>query len=102
MARGTDEVKLSDDDLPDSEVKGGPGIEEETEHGLVEAVDGVIDSLGQEEDTEFMAHPRTEELRVRLCFRPLSHGQLSDVNVKGFCGERTGQNCPITGCCEMK
>ena len=91
VSRCTDQMELPGDDLPDSEVKGTPGVQKETEERGIKAVDGVRDGLGEEESTELVTHARAEELSLSLGLRPVRDRDLPDVEVEAFCDERAGR-----------
>ena len=71
VSSGSDEVELSDDNLPDSEVESRPCIKEETEDRLVVVFHGMMAGLSEEKSAKFMTFISPKKLGLRLSFRPL-------------------------------
>ena len=84
VASGPDQMKFSDDDLSDCKVKSRPCIQEEAIDGAVVVLDGVVDSFGEKECTKFMTRVNTKKLGFWLSLRPVTEGELSNIEVEGF------------------
>ena len=71
------------------------GVKKQQEYWLLGDKLGVLNCFSDEKRDQLMTGPFTLILGLSLNFVSLFNLQISDINVKAFCKERTGTDCPI-------